>query len=264
MAFPSFSQLLAAPGSLGRRLSLAGVLLGGAGCHPQPTATALPEPIFRKGRQLTYRIRTSARGGAHPQLDTLVLTSYGEYKPGQYDTVTTQIKVGFAYGGQLTSDPSLPGFSAGVVERDTVLWSHPPRQGPYAILEFSPFPYIRLPAETGRHWSWTLAVGSHWSNPAWATWQGEIPVRSTYCITGQQTIATPLGRLTCWVTQAHATSPVGASSLETLYHPAYGFVRWTYATVNGGRIELQLVKAEVVPVQEPFQVDPSVHFMPPH
>jgi hypothetical protein len=264
MTSPSFSQRLAALGSWCRPLRLAVVLLGGLGCHPQPTATAAPEPIFRKGRQLTYRISSSAHGGTHPQLDTLVLTSFGEYQPGQYDTVTTQIQVGFAYGGRSAPDPSLLGSPAGVVERDTVLWSHPPRQGPYAILELSPFPYIRLPAATGRQWSWTLTVGSHWSNPAWATWQGDIPVRSTYRITGQRTIATPLGRLTCWVTQAHATSPVGASSLETLYHPAYGFVRWTYATVNGGRIELQLVKAEVVPIQEPFQVDPSVHFLPLH
>jgi hypothetical protein len=260
MAFPSFTQLLAASGSLGRKLRLTGVLLGVVACQPQPTAA--PEPIFRKGRQLTYRIRSSARGGTRPQQDTLMLTSFGDYKPGQYDTVTTQIKVGFAYGGHAAADPSVPDNAAGVIERDTVLWSHPPRQGPYAILELSPFPYIRLPAVTGRQWSWTLNVGSHWGNPAWATWQGEIPVRSTYRITGQQTIDTPLGRLTCWVTQAQARSPVGTSSLETLYHPSYGFVRWTYTTLNGGRMELQLVKAEVVPIREPFQVNGSVHLLP--
>ena len=72
-------------------------------------------------------------------------------------------------------------------------------------------------------------------------------VTSTYQTMGQRIIRTPLGPLRCWVVQARATCEEGTSALTTFYHPRYGFVRWAYRTITGGRLVLDLVAVTTVP-----------------
>lgn len=223
----------------------------------------MPGKIFVKGRKLTYHVAHFTPDGQPGPSDTLALTSYGDFKPGQYDTVTTQIKVGFSYDGHSQPNNSLPGSFAGVIETDSLLWSHPPRRDQYAILELSPFPYVKLPAASGRQWTWELGVGHQWGNPQWATWRGEMLVRSTYRITGQRAVQTKLGLLTCWVIQARATCPRGVSSLEALYHPRYGFVQLNYRNLNGSRMEFALIADAMEPNRDPFE--PPDYLLPsPH
>jgi hypothetical protein len=233
---------------LGGHWVWAGLLAGLGACQAQQESSALPAKVFRRGRQLTYQVKQVAPGHQPAPADTLRLTSFGDYLPGQYDSGTTQIKVGFSYDAH-----SSPTAYAGVVEQDSVLWSHPPRVGTYAILELSPFPYIKLPAAVGHAWTWDLGVGNAWSNPAWGNWRGVMNVHSTYRVMGQRVVKTRLGALTCWVVKARATCQLGTSSLELLYHPAYGFVELNYRTLNGGRIELALIRAGMVPLPTPFQ-----------
>jgi len=134
-----------------------------------------------------------------------------------------------------------------------LLWIPPPREEGYAVLELSPYPYMQLPARIGHQWSWQLAVGDSWSNPLWATWRGLIQVHSQYRVIKQQWLTTPLGTLQCWAVRAHTSSLAGRSSLDLWYHPAYGFVRLNYRTVQGKSVNFNLVASAIVPATEPFQ-----------
>ncbi|WBA44219.1 hypothetical protein [Hymenobacter canadensis] len=220
------------------RGAFCGAALGLAACQSPALPTSPPEKIFRKGRQLTYTVAHDVHqtGG----LDSLMLTSFGDFKPGEYDPVTTQIKIGFSYDGH-----SVPGNFAGVIENDTMLWAHPPREGSYAILQLSPYPYIKLPVTEGQRWTWNLTVGSQWGHPNWGTWPGDIVVQSYYHVVGQQTVHTPMGQLRCWLVRAQAHSAAGSSNVDFLYHPTYGFVELNYHTIDGHHTNLSLAKVSM-------------------
>ena len=213
-----------------------------AACHSLPTARSAPEQIFRRGRKLVYQAAHQAPGSSRVRLDTLAITCLDKYKPSQpevpanFKADTTQRELGWSY-----SATAAPNAFSGVLENDTVLWSHPPRDGDYAVLELSPYPYIKLPAITGRQWQWDLIVGDSWSR-RWATWQGLITVSSYYRTVGQRTLDSHFGPLTCWLVEANSTCPKGTSTLETWYHPTYGFVRLRYRTIDGGHLTLTLIK----------------------
>jgi hypothetical protein len=231
-------------------------------CQAQPTQIALPTRIFAKGRRLTYQVIQTTPTGQHPQIDTLVLTSFGPdrrkiiytFPTAHYTLHAEQINLGYSYNAH-----TAPNSFAGVFEHDSLLWIHPPREGFYRVLELSPYPYIQLPARLGHQWSWQLEVGDSWSNPLWATWRGLINVQSHYQVLRQQWLTTPLGPLHCWVVRAQTSSPVGSSSLDLWYHPVYGFVRLNYLTVQGKRVNFKLVAATTVPAVEPFQ--PPTHHL---
>lgn len=190
-----------------------------------------------------YQVAHQAPGSPRVRLDTLAITCFDKYRPDQPEVPanlrndTTQRNLGWSYDAT-----AAPRDYSGVIENDSVLWSHPPRDGDYAILQLSPYPYIKLPATAGQQWQWSLALGSHWGNKRWATWQGDMTVLSSYRTVGQRTLASSFGPLTCWLVEAKSTCPKGTSTLETWYHPGYGFVRLRYRTIDGGHLTLNLVK----------------------
>ncbi|MGI4974099.1 MAG: hypothetical protein ACRYGH_34575 [Janthinobacterium lividum] len=203
-----------------------------------------------RGRKFIYAATHADSDGRLLGRDTVAITCLGKYKPGQYDT--TQFKTGYSYDAT-----SAPRSFPGVLENDTVLWYHPPRDGQYRILELSPFPYIKLPARQGQRWQWKLGVGNSWSDTKWATWQGIMLVTSAYEITSQQLLATPLGKLPCWVVQAQATCKKGTSALTSFYNPRYGFVRLAYRNLNGRRVTLDLVAVTAVGTSRPNEFLPK-------
>lgn len=221
----------------------------GSGCHERqqlPTGGK----IFVRNRKFIYAAEHFAPNGQLLSRDTVAITCLGKYKPGQYDT--TQFKIGYSYDAT-----SPPGSTPGVLENDSMLWIHPPRDGQYRILELSPFPYIKLPARQGQRWKWELGVGSHWGDTKWATWQGDMLVTSSYEITGQQPLATPLGKLPCWVVQAEATCKKGTSALTSFYNPRYGFVRLAYRNLNDYRVTLNLVADTTIDTSRPGEFLPK-------
>ncbi|MGI4762692.1 MAG: hypothetical protein ACRYF0_18425 [Janthinobacterium lividum] len=214
------------------------------GCQGQAPHLSPHEKIFVRGRKFIYAATHFAPDGRLLSRDTVAITCLGKYKPGQYDT--TQLKLGYSYNAT-----SAPSSFPGVLENDSTLWIHPPRDGQYSILELSPFPFIKLPARQGKRWRWELAVGSHWGNPAWATWRGDMLVTSIYHVAGRQLVATPLGELPCWVVQAEATCKKGTAALTSFYNPRYGFVRLTYRNLNNRRVTLSLVAVATVDTSQP-------------
>jgi len=229
------------------------LLLGSAillGCQGSVQQAPTPEKIFVRGRKFIYAASHTAPDGHLLNRDTVAITCLGKYKPGRYDT--TQFKIGYSYNAT-----SAPSSFPGVLENDTVLWYHPPRDGQYRILELSPFPYIKLPVRQGQRWQWELGVGHQWGDAQWATWQGEMRITSTYEVTGQQLLATPVGKLSCWVVEAQATCKKGTAALTSFYNPRYGFVRLAYRTLNDRRVTLNLVAVTTIDTSQPDEFLPK-------
>jgi hypothetical protein len=219
-------------------------------CQKKPQQGPTQGRIFVKGRKFIYAATHLAADGRLLSRDTVAITCLGRYKPGQYDT--TQFKIGYSYDAT-----SAPSSFPGVLENDTVLWSHPPRDGQYRILELSPFPYIKLPARRGQRWRWQLNVGGQWGDKQWATWQGDLSVTSTYEVIGQRQLATPLGRLPCWEVRAQATCLKGTATLTSFYNPTYGFVRLAYRNLDGRRLVLAMVAATTTEARGPDEFLPK-------
>lgn len=225
---------------LTRRWLLSGLLLGA--CQPQPQAWPAGQVFKPRGHRLTYRAEHFGAAGTQPFLvDTVMITTNGhrlqllDPNARGEDTIR-QWSVAYSYGAR-----DITQGGTGVLENDTTLWIHPPRNGRYKTLELSPFPYIKLPARQGQRWPWSLAVGHQWADPRWAVWRGQILLNHSYQTLGQQLLATPLGSLTCWLVRAQTSCPVGTSSLDSYYHPQLGFVRLAYRTIDGHRLTLNLV-----------------------
>ncbi len=221
------------------------------GCHGQDRMPRAHRAIFVQGRRFSYAAAHYAPDGRPLGHDTVTITCLGKYKPeDEYDT--TQLKIGYSYDAV-----SAPNNFTGVLENDTVLWIHPPREDAYRILELSPFPYVKLPARQGQRWQWALGVGSQWGDKRWATWKDDLLVTSTYEVTGQQTLSTPVGKLRCWVVQARATCPKGTTALTSFYNPSCGFVRLAYRNVNKQRVVLTLVDTTTVAIAVPNKFLPE-------
>ena len=132
----------------------------------------------------------------------------------------------------------------GLIEDSIEFWTHPPRELLFKILEISPFPQIKKPFEIGKKWDNELKVGSQWCDKRWATWEGDITVKSTYVIDRKTLINTSFGKKECWVVKSHAESSVGNSSLDIYFNEELGFVLLEYTNLNKSKIVLELKRIE--------------------
>ncbi|WP_153042805.1 hypothetical protein [Rufibacter ruber] len=208
------------------------------------TTVAAPAPsqhiILSKNRRFVYLARWYAPAATEATLDTVVMTASGE--PWKIDSTQTVYEWLFKEDTTLTY---IPKEHVGGIERAEKFWLHPPRYGKYAILELNPFPDIRLPARKGQAWEWTVYPPDFYSDPAWAIWKGMIDVKNRYRTEDTALVDTPLGKLTCQRVQSTGTSKFGTTTLETYFHPLYGFVRLNYVNINGSKTELEMLSANV-------------------
>jgi len=138
-------------------------------------------------------------------------------------------------------EPNPHSFSAtGVVENRKNIWIHPPRSDFFRILETCPFPYVKLPVETGKTWSDQIAPGEWWGSPVWMEWEGPLLFNLTYTITGNRMVDTEAGSFRCWVIEGKGTSEKGDTQLTSYFNEDVGFVQLTYTTINHLTINLKL------------------------
>jgi hypothetical protein len=197
-------------------------------------STARKQEVFSKNREFIYQV-SRFESGQWTVVDTVVLTSSGV----AWRMDSTQKEIGWH------SRASSISSKTGVEESAGGVWIHPPRFDQYAILELSPFPEIKQPPTTGQQWDWELEVGSQWSNPAWAVWEGDMLVETHYRTVGEQTVTTRFGRLTCQRVTAVARCAQGYSTRDLLFHPLYGFIMLDYVNVDGKRLRFELVSTGI-------------------
>lgn len=130
----------------------------------------------------------------------------------------------------------------GGIENEANYWIHPPREAYFKILELNPFPYIRAPYKVGTQWTWSLAIGSSWGDPRWATWEGNIKHKYNYEITSKQTIETALGSLECYEVIGLGNGPLGTTKLVSYFNETYGFVKLNYTNIDGSQTKITLVE----------------------
>lgn len=233
--------------------SLGVVLLGS--CQPNrqgagaTAAVAPPSPpliggkILSRNRRFVYAVRWYAPDAATATQDTVTMTAAGI----PFDITPPEVLISWLFRPD-TLWPAGPRQGVGATENQEEFWVHPPRYGRYRLLELNPFPQVKLPATSGRTWEWSVyPPGVLFGDPAWATWHDTIRVQFRYALGGTVPLATPLGNLPCSRIQATGHCKFGTTTLESYFHPAYGFVRLNYRNLDRSRTELEMVAVDVRP-----------------
>ena len=132
----------------------------------------------------------------------------------------------------------------GLIENESNIWLHPPRDGLFGILQLSPYPTVKYPLTTGSRWQWQFDIGSGWGDERWATWDGVITNVTTYEITGNEMRETQWGQLEVFIVEAESVSEIGTSSLRAVYNDQYGFLIMDYTNIDGSKMNLELIEVE--------------------
>lgn len=165
------------------------------------------------------------------------LSPFDQWMPDYYQTVVL-----FNYLN--ASREQVYNGGTGVIENEKNVWSHPPRQFLFMILELNPFPFIQAPYEIGNTWGWSLLIGNSWDDQRWKTWEGNIRNDYQYEITGQETITTEAGSFDCYVVESKARSSLGETYLTSWFNEEAGFVKLEYVNIDGTEFELELIEIQ--------------------
>ncbi|MBA3665814.1 MAG: hypothetical protein H0W61_16655 [Bacteroidetes bacterium] len=137
--------------------------------------------------------------------------------------------------------------STGIIDNKKNVWIHPPRKNTFKILQFNPFPFYVLD-ETVSNWAWNLETGGFYMDPRWIKYTQNIKIHFNYNRMPDETIDTPMGKLTCKVTEGTGTAEVPGENFKTqlksFYHHDYGFVRLEYTNINSTKLIMQLIEAK--------------------
>ncbi len=141
----------------------------------------------------------------------------------------------------LYTTDGMPEFveTTGLIENADNVWLHPPRSGFFKSLELCPFPYVQLPLEQDKAWGDEITIGSHWSHPEWAEWEGELNLNHTYRIAEkvEKRTAASIYRL-----EAIGNSAVGQTKLEAFYSEKKGFEQLTFTLPKGDTVFFNLIE----------------------
>jgi hypothetical protein len=150
-----------------------------------------------------------------------------------------QVKINWAYNLEEVFEPT-PG--TGAVENDDRIWLHPPRKHKFSILEYSPFPYVKLPVKMKEKWIWELSLGKYWANKDLGV-KGEDRMKYEYFIVGQVELMVKFlkGSIKCYKIKAHSINPKFKSELVSYFNPKYGFVKMEYNNIDESNMQFELV-----------------------
>lgn len=132
--------------------------------------------------------------------------------------------------------------STGLIENPLNVWLHPFRGKYLSVLQFSPFPYIKLPANTHTTWTWELSdISERWSDSRIVAYSGKQQATYRYTITGEKLVSTELGLLPCYEVRAGALTSLGSTELIACFNTTYGFISLDYFNIDQSRIEIRLI-----------------------
>ncbi|MDJ1485340.1 hypothetical protein QNI16_32915 [Cytophagaceae bacterium YF14B1] len=162
--------------------------------------------------------------------DTITLQVFAE----KLSNAPSQDKITWAYSDQVS-------VVTGMIQNDTMVWMHPPREGRYKLTELIPFPSIKLPIQTGKQWDYQLNVGEHYSDSTSLEWKGDLHFDQAYEIEGAKAFSSKFGLIDCTVVKATGVCKYGKTQLYSLYNNWYGFVYLEGILLNGSSIEIELL-----------------------
>ena len=187
-------------------------------------------PKDEPNRRTVVQVKKTVRSGLEPFTD--VIPDYNQ----------TIIK----FSGIQKNGKCKEREETGLIENEMNVWTHPPRYGLFAMLEFAPFPFIQAPYEIGNTWIFDYITinGENWSDPRWLEFEGQINIVSAYEITDIKTINTAFGELECYEITGIATNPHGEATLIAYFNTTRGFVKLDYTNIDGTKMMLELVEID--------------------
>ncbi len=131
-----------------------------------------------------------------------------------------------------------------LIENDSIVWIHPPRQYFFKILELNPFPYFKK-LKIGSKWKDSLTIGSQYSDKRWALWKKNLINVVNYEIEKDTLIQTKFGELKCRKTTSYAFNKLGKTYLNSYFNEDYGFILLNYTNIDNSRLILKLEESSV-------------------
>ncbi len=133
-------------------------------------------------------------------------------------------------------------FNTGIIEDKDRIWLHPPRNGIFKILEYSPFPEIRFPVKLNKKWNWQLQLGEFWANKEFGL-SAIDTLKFSYEISENQQIFRDFERMSidCLKVNALSTNLRNRTGFIGLFNQNYGFVQMIFNNLDGSIVTLNLV-----------------------
>ncbi len=130
-------------------------------------------------------------------------------------------------------------ISTGIYEEEDAIWMHPPREDEFAILEYSPFPYIRFPVSAYMSWKRDFTPGRNWINKKYGI-QAESVLKFDYKNSGTDSFRYKNRVLECWKIDAESVNLKSKTRFSGLFNSEYGFVRMMFQNIDKSVIILEL------------------------
>ena len=135
-------------------------------------------------------------------------------------------------------------FYTGVIENNSRVWIHPPRSDLFTILEYSPFPEVRIPLKIGLRWQFKNSMGRFWENKLFDIKSNDILIYK-YVIEDVKHHICDLESfpIQCYSIKAESVNiKFAQTKFSGLYNDKYGFIDMEFQNIDGSTILLKLIK----------------------
>lgn len=157
------------------------------------------------------------------------------------------VKKGIINGNQIPysinylgdNNVNISGSLTGLIEDKNRIFLHPPRDKFFNILEFAPFPDIRLPLNIGKKWNSSINIPDTWVRRD-LKWKGELLINNEYTVIGSEDMITKFGKLKCFRICSTNKDKKINSKLIMYFNEIYGIVTYHYFNYDGSQIIFNL------------------------
>lgn len=132
--------------------------------------------------------------------------------------------------------------TTGVIENYKNILIHNPRTGFFQALFSFPWPSVKFPIKDNPEWNWQWGYNAEfYGDDRIFNWEGITKMIYHYKYLGEETIELNFGKIE--TSKFEATGSNGKIANKLIYHfnSKIGFVKQTFLTYNGARIELYAV-----------------------
>jgi hypothetical protein len=223
------------------------LLLAGAGCSFTSASDSSGSLWITHTGRYVYSISTY-RGREETTKDTLALYILAEPKKEWAAQGVMQWQYVKRHDGvyALVDSMYVP-YITGAFYNDSMFYIHPPREGKFKILEFSPHPFLRQNVKCkmqnvrGKSWEWVLPIGSAYSVDSAYQVSNVDTFYSRYVASGDTSLSYRGKSVMCSVVKADCTSKGRSSSAIYIYNPEVGILHMRIKMGNTVAYEMSLI-----------------------
>lgn len=219
---------------------------------------SIDNTVFKTGRKFRYEIQFFDSTGREKRIimNDITLDSYEKYPivdTTEYNdnevlffeiiaeqdnggNVTNEYQTTIEYSFFNRAGKALPFMSrTGVVDNDKNIWLHPPRTGPFKVLNLQAYPSVKFPISENNVWDYEITIGKNWFHKEFARgWKGEkYMFKHSYKIKETQVLQIGNRSFKCTHISATTKSLVGNSHSDFYFSPDEGFIKMSFFNMNG-------------------------------